>query len=239
MNHDPETGEIYSNGVKAARIASQTHMQAQLARMNVGDSVLHDAIGRAISKMPVWITTDKQGAHRIKYATLKAILEVVRPPLMEHGVRIRQGTEMTRTADEGGGAKGRLIPVYTDLIHVASGLVDRTMIEIPIMRLDPQSVGSAVTYGRRYTLLAGLGLASDEADDDGMAAKPRDLTAKTEASAALETLIEELRVVKDVASLTKWAVDPKNKRRIDDLTEAEAERLRIAYADHREKLAAE
>jgi hypothetical protein len=132
--------------------------------------------------------------------------------------------------------KGRLIPVYTDLIHVDSGLMDRTIIEIPLIKLDAQSMGSAVKYGCRYTLLAALGVTTDEADDDGAAARSRDLTAKTEASADLETLVAELQASKDIAALTKWVSDAKNRRRIDDLSEGEAERLRIAYAEHREAL---
>ena len=42
---------------------------------------LYAALMVAVSKMPVWITTDKTGAHKIKYATLKQILETVRPIL--------------------------------------------------------------------------------------------------------------------------------------------------------------
>lgn len=236
MTYDQDTGEVLpTNGARASSYGAKAHLQSRMLAMNVGDAVLHDAIARAIGEMPLWIKADTQGA-RAKYATLKDILTIVRPPLMKFGVRIRQGAEMSRGADEGGGVKGRLIPVYTDLIHTPSGLVDRTIIDIPVVKLDPQAMGSAITYGRRYTLLAALGLASDEADDDGERAKQRDLNAKAQASSDLEALTEELKALKDMAALTKWASDGKNRRRIDDLTEAEAERLRIAYSDHREKL---
>ena len=238
MNYDQDTGEI-PVGMRAAASASSARVQMERDKLGYGANVLHAAIARALQHIPTWIQNTKPGAHKIKYAPLKDILAVVRPPLMEVGVRIRQGAEPSRTADEGGGVKGRLIPVYTDLIHVDTGLMDRTVIEIPLIKLDAQSMGSAITYGRRYTLLAALGLATDEADDDGMAAKPRDLNAKPEASADYDTLVAEIRALKDVASLTKWVADPKNRRRIDELTEGEAERLRIAYSDHREKLNAE
>ena len=239
MTYDQDTGEIYTTGARAAASASSARVQMERDKLGYGANVLHAAVARALQHIPAWIQNTKQGAHRVKYAPLKDILEKVRQPLMDVGVRIRQGAEPSRMADEGGGVKGRLIPVYTDLIHVDTGLMDRTTIEIPLLKLDAQSMGSAITYGRRYTLLAALGLATDEADDDGMAAKPRDLNAKVEASADLETLIKEMRGVKDVAALTKWGADPKNRHRIEELTEGEAERLRIAYSDHREKLNAE
>ena len=173
---------------------------------------------------------------RSKYATLKAILEVVRPVLMQHGVRIRQGADRTFGADEGGGVKGRLVPVYTDLIHAPTGEFERTQIEIPITRLDPQSMGSAITYGRRYTLLAALGLTSDEADDDGARAMPIDLSAKRSDSDELVALKSDIDGCKDVAALTKWVMDPKNRKRIDQLGEVDADRLREHYSSKREQL---
>lgn len=235
---DSDTGEIRPNGIasRASAAAAQAHVQTFAMRNGVGASGLHFAIWQAIQQMPVWITTDKSGAHKIKYATLKAILEVVRPVLMQHGVRIRQGADRTFGADEGGGVKGRLVPVYTDLIHAPTGEFERTQIEIPITRLDPQSMGSAITYGRRYTLLAALGLTSDEADDDGARAMPIDLSAKRSDSDELVALKSDIDGCKDVAALTKWVMDPKNRKRIDQLGEVDADRLREHYSSKREQL---
>jgi len=235
---DHDTGEIKPNGIasRASAAAAAAHMHQFAVRNGVGASGLHFAIWQAVQQMPVWITTDKSGAHKIKYATLKAILEVVRPVLMQHGVRIRQGADRTFGADEGGGVKGRLVPVYTDLIHAPTGEFERTQIEIPITRLDPQSMGSAITYGRRYTLLAALGLTSDEADDDGARAMPIDLAAKRTDSDDLLSLKADVDACKDIAALTKWASDAKIRRRIDQLGEAEADRLREHYSNKREQL---
>lgn len=235
---DVDTGEIRPNGIssRASSSAAHAHMQTFAMRNGVGATGLHFAIFQALQAMPVWITTDKKGAHQIRYATLKAILEVVRPVLLHHGVRIRQGAERTFGADEGGGVKGRLVPVYTDLIHVPTGEFDRTQIEIPLTKLDPQAMGSAVTYGRRYTLLAALGLATDEADDDGARAMPLDLSAKRTDSAELVSLKADIDAQKDIASLTKWASDPKNRKRLDQLNEAEADRIREHYSAKREAL---
>lgn len=48
-------------------------------------------------------------------------------------------------------------------MHTRFAQCMRTMLEMPLPRLDPQAAGSALTYGKRYISLAGLGLAT--ADD--------------------------------------------------------------------------
>jgi hypothetical protein len=236
-DHDPETGEVpvYSNGVKAASATAAARVQMDRDRMGYGANILHDAIARALAEIPVWIKSEKEG-NRAKYAPLKDILTVVRPALAKYGVRIRQGADRSWSADEGGGVKGRLIPVYTDLIHTTTGQLERTQIEIPLTRLDPQAMGSAVTYGRRYTLIAALGLATDEADDDGARAQRPDITAKVDTTAECEAIAAEIRGAKDLDALTKFATDGKTRKRIDGLTDAEQEKLRVVYSDARERM---
>lgn len=201
-------------------------------------SRLYAALMAAVSKMPVWITTDKPGAHKIKYATLKQILETVRPILHANGIRIRQGADRSWSMDEGGGMKGRLIPVYTDLIHAESGEVDRTIIEIPLSRMDAQAMGSAITYGRRYTLIAALGLATDEADDDGESAKPRDLTDGVKESVDLAKLKQEIDTCKDATALMEWGEEVKSKKKADRLSQDEHTLLRKHYQTRQQKLLA-
>lgn len=53
--------------------------------------------------------------------------------------------------------------VYTRLIH-KSGEEIKTKIGFPLIKSDPQSIGSLCTYGRRYSLCAILGIATE--DDD-------------------------------------------------------------------------
>lgn len=235
---DEYTGEVKANGISARASNGAHHAKVEIERMRNGHGAtgLHFAIWQAMQEMPVWITTDKAGAHRIKYATLKAILEEVRPKLAKYGIRIRQGADRSWAADEGGGVKGRLIPVYTDLIHVPTGEFERTQIEIPVTRLDPQSMGSAITYGRRYTLLTGLALATDEADDDGDRAMPKDITAPVHLSGDLANLKAEIDKIKEPTKLAEWGNDAKNKKRINQLSDGEIELIRQHYHAHGQKL---
>jgi hypothetical protein len=246
---DPETGELFpaddctqppAEPITMAHILPPPSEKAAetVAAPNLeplGGRSLDEALFRAQAELPNWVKAEKAGA-RGKYAPLGAILAVVRPIFAKHGIRIRQGSDRSWPLDEGGGTKGRLVPVWTELIHTPSGERERTVLEMPLPKLDPQGMGSAVTYGRRYGLLAAIGLASDEADDDGARAKRQDVTEAQEESAALISLKAEITAVKDLAGLVKWATDSKIKRAVDDLSEGDAVLLRQHWAQRKRDL---
>lgn len=237
---DAETGELpLTNGVKAAAITAATRAAEQRQRLGVDNRSLNFAMFEAQCDLPAWITTDKKGAHNVKYASLKTILETVRPVLLKHHIRIRQGAERSFMLDEGGGSKGRLVPVYTDFIHMITGEQERTTIEMAVTRLDPQAMGSAITYGKRYSLIAGLGLSTDEADDDGVRATPHDLATAVAVSATLTALKAEIDKVKTLTELMEWGEAVKKKKRSADLSDDEAVILRAHYQAKVQKLAGE
>jgi hypothetical protein len=59
--------------------------------------------------------------------------------------------------------------LHYSLMHVPSGTAEAGVWPLKLSE-NPQQMGSAVTYGRRYALLAVLGIVSDDEDDDGNAA---------------------------------------------------------------------
>lgn len=94
-----------------------------------------------------------------KYADLGSVLDTIEQPLWDNGLLIVQRF----THDQGGAI------LVTELIHAASG--ERIASEVPVVSkdpTDPQKIGAAITYYRRYSLLALLGLSPE--DDDGHAA---------------------------------------------------------------------
>lgn len=108
-----------------------------------------------------------------KYASLTAIVENIRPILARHGLVVVQGSENTRydardvvmsldvtaTLFHESGEWLRVshtVPVEADPISKGSD------IRMP----NPQTIGKAVTYGRRYVLSSLLCLVTDE-DTDG------------------------------------------------------------------------
>lgn len=105
------------------------------------------------------IPTKSGGSFSYEYADLPTILTTVRPVLLAQGVLVLQ---------EAGELEGRTA-ITTRLAHAPSGQwLEAGPLLVPHAG-DPQAVGSAITYGRRYQLLAVLGLAAD--DDDGRSAQ--------------------------------------------------------------------
>jgi hypothetical protein len=101
-------------------------------------------------------------AFKSKYADLAHVVEGVIPALNNAGVGVLQFPEFD----------GELVRVTTTLLHESGSSVTATLALRP-SKTDPQGVGSAITYGRRYSLLAMTGAAPE--DDDGNAASgPRE-----------------------------------------------------------------
>ena len=97
-----------------------------------------------------------------KYTTLAGCWDVARKPLSDNGLAVIQ----TTTFEE-----GNSVIVETTLSHVSGEWV-RGSLKTPLAKLDPQAVGSAITYARRYALSAMIGIVSEE-DDDGESAMGR------------------------------------------------------------------
>lgn len=96
------------------------------------------------------------------YADLASVWEVCRGPLSKNGLSIIQSPS---TKEDGS------IILTTILLH-ASGEYYEEELQLFPRDKTPQSMGSAITYGRRYALMAIVGVApgGDEKDDDGNAA---------------------------------------------------------------------
>ncbi len=239
---DTETGEVRSISEAAVQAGHERELEERLSSLGYGKLPLYVALQAAVDNMPAWITTDKENpafkreGKVLKYASLKQIIETVRPHLHMEGLRLRQGAERSWPNDEGGGVKGRLIPVYTDIIHAESGQVDRTIIEIPLSRMDPQGMGIAIAYGRRYTLLAALGLATDEADDDGEGAVPKTIADRSQSSIEFLALQKEIAAFKSATDLAEWGHDKKQTQRLQKLSEGERALAHKAYNDRAQEL---
>jgi hypothetical protein len=106
----------------------------------------------------VKVKKDRQNTHlKNKYATLDSVLDAITPALTENKLMIMQDGERIEST----------MRVETTVIHI-SGQWAKFYFDIPIVKNDPQGVGSAFTYGRRYALAAAFGLS--QADDDAQIA---------------------------------------------------------------------
>lgn len=96
---------------------------------------------------------------RNKYASLAAVLDACRLPLANNGVVVYQSASIAPDMPNH-------VIVTSMLVHGESGESISDSLPIPLQKNDAQGIGSAITYGRRYMLLAQLGLAPDDEDDD-------------------------------------------------------------------------
>jgi hypothetical protein len=101
---------------------------------------------------------------RSKYADLAGCLEAVNDALLNNGIAVYQET----SADLDG------VTVETVFMHESGEVLRGGKLHVPAAKQDPQGYGSALTYARRYSIMAACGIAAE--DDDGNAAskaKPR------------------------------------------------------------------
>lgn len=93
------------------------------------------------------------------YATYEKVLEVVNPVLRKRSLVILHSFEESKFEGQIG-----VITTIKDY-SVQDDIVFQSTLFIPTLKDDPQAAGSAITYAKRYSILAMLGLGTE--DDDG------------------------------------------------------------------------
>lgn len=119
---------------------------------------LDAALSKAQGQMGHAIKDKQNPFFKSNYADLSAYLEVIREPFAANGLTL------TQPYDE----IGDNLYIYTRIGH-ASGQWILSKMKVRITKFDAQSIGSCLTYYRRYMLAGLCGIGS--ADDDGHLAK--------------------------------------------------------------------
>lgn len=96
--------------------------------------------------------------YAMRYADLASVIEAVHPALGKHGIAVLQAPMTTYRGSS------VTVTVETWLLH-ESGEWACSALDLQPSKPDAQGIGSAITYARRYALLALSGKAP--ADDDG------------------------------------------------------------------------
>lgn len=174
---------------------------------------------------------DSQNPHfNSKYADLTAVWDACHAALQAAEVAVIQGPGV----DDNGNAF-----VETMLLHKSGQFIKSRAIAKPI-RLDPQAIGSASTYLRRYGLAAMVGVVQEDDDGNGGSETPKkahethsNLSPKTQPKATrgveaikqidpvasgdtADTLIEQINGIMTKEGLDKWKID--NKFVVDSLS---------------------
>lgn len=131
------------------------------------------------------ITKDSINPHfKNRYASLETIMETIRPLLAKHGFA---WVTMPSTNDAGEPT------LKYSLMHAGGEHLDGEM-KLMLGSTTAQAQGSALTYARRYSIMAVLGLVADE-DDDGNAATTAAKTAPVSAPLpAIEDQVKSMMV---------------------------------------------
>lgn len=114
------------------------------------------ALSKAQGEMEHASKSEENPHFRSKYADLASVWDALRKPLSSNGLAIVQ-TLGSETADF----------LETMLVH-SSGQFFISRYPLRPVKSDPQGFASAITYARRYSIMAITGIAPD--DDDGNAA---------------------------------------------------------------------
>jgi len=124
---------------------------------------------------------------RSKYVDLAGCIEAVVDALNAAGIALIQ-----RTSEDSTG-----VTVETVFVHESGEMMECGKLHVPASKQDAQGYGSALTYARRYSLMAAAGIAPE--DDDGNAASK---TPAPKVSATKTDLVPSNRmaVVADVAA---------------------------------------
>lgn len=146
-------------------------------------------IAKALAKFQSEVSdpnrTKENAFLKSKYVTLDSLLQAVRPVLANNGLSFLQvpftGTDV--------------VSVTTMLLHESGEWLESDPFTLPLMKKDPQGVGSVVTYARRYSLSSILGVAWDE-DDDAQSNNETELTKQ------ILHEVTELVKVKDIPNET-------------------------------------
>jgi len=143
-----------------------------------------------------------------KYADLAAIFDAARKPLSANGLAIVQ------TIGDG--------VLHTRLLHTSGQWIAS---EHPLpMSGRPQEIGSALTYARRYSLSALIGIAADEDDDANAASRSN---GKPTGKLSDAQAIELSEALDDVGRTDQWFCDFAH---ITELTDLAPERFESALA---------
>ena len=125
-----------------------------------------------------------------KYAALPDVVKHTTPVLAKHGLGVSQFVDNVNGEDA----------LTTYLIHSSGEFISHSML-LHLVKDDPQAQGSAITYARRYSYMACLGLVADEDDDGNAASKPNVVRAgSVRPTQATTTITPDVQAILDAAS---------------------------------------
>jgi len=148
-----------------------------IRHMNKSDTIasLAAALNKAQAEMSGAKKSAKNPFFKSNYANLEEVINCVKEPFANNGLSFVQFP----ISGEG------LAGVETIIMHESGEFISGEFL-LKCSKNDPQGMGSAITYARRYGLQSACGIPSEDDDGNAASAKKPLMTAK-EAASKLET----------------------------------------------------
>ena len=180
---------------------------------------LATAMAKAQAEIKAALKDSKNPHFKSSYADLTSVWDACRNALTKNGLSVIQIPNF----------EGEEVWLETRLLH-ASGESISGRYPLRPQQQTPQGYGSALTYARRYSLAAIVGVVADEDDDGNAASAPRPTYSKpapvadankAKAESFVDSAIAAIGTLTDEAGLVAWL----------EKNHASLARLREAYPD--------
>lgn len=137
------------------------------------------------------------GSYKYRYADLATAAQQARAVLAGHGLAVHQSAH---------GEQLGSVSVTTRVWHTSGQWIESEPLVMPA-KGGPQDVGSAISYARRYALMAVLGLATDDDDGAGAQQAAREADKPHPNSERVSIALGDMRKLTDTnkAALKAWA----------------------------------
>lgn len=122
------------------------------------ENQIYAAMAKAFPKIEGALKDSNNPHFKSKYADLTSVVEAIKPALIENDLFFTQ-----KNHERDGG-----VAVETIVYHAGGESISFGILFVPAVKRDAQGYGSALTYARRYSLMAAFGVCPE--DDDGNAA---------------------------------------------------------------------
>jgi len=133
---------------------------------------ISSALVKAQSQMGKAVKGSENPFFKSKYADISEVIEVCKEPLNSNGITILQEMQNVFINNEIHSF------IKTKLLHESSEFISSMTPIISAKKNDPQAMGSAITYSRRYGLQTLLSIPAE--DSDGERAMDRKVSNKIE-----------------------------------------------------------
>lgn len=149
-----------------------------------------------------------------RYADLAACVEAVIDALNDQGIGLIQ---VLHECNDG-------VIVSTTFVHESGEVIDCGKLHVPAAKHDPQGYGSALTYARRYSLMAACGIAPEDDDGNASSKSPKvgeatlrailaDIAACTNEAELKNAYFEAIKAVGNDAAAKDQVINAKDERK--------------------------